>query len=104
MTTSEQPLYERALADPKSVFKKPQAVLDEHRLSAGQKRKVLAQWEHDARLIQVAEEESMVNAEKGPVNEERSMLQDVRLALQKIDGPAEEKPGTPTKFGSTPQA
>jgi len=104
MTMPEQPLYERALADPKSVFKKPQAVLDESRLSTQQKRKILAQWEHDARLIQVAEEESMVNAEKGPVNEERSMLRDVRLAVQKISGPTEEAPGTPTKLGTTPQA
>jgi len=101
MTHSEQPLYERALADPRSVFKKPDAVLGEHSLSIAQKRKILKQWEHDARLIQVAEEEAMTCSERGSVGEERSMLRDVRLALHQIEGPVDETSGAPTKLGSS---
>jgi hypothetical protein len=102
MTLRDQPLYERALADPKSVFKKPQAVLEDKTLTIQQKRKILAQWEHDARLIQVAEEEAMTNLYEGQVDAERSMLRDVRLALQEIVEPAEEQPTAPTKFGTSP--
>lgn len=92
MPTSGLSLYDRAIADPQSVFKQPSAVIGEDKLSKQQKIKVLGQWEQDARLIQVAEEESMTGGEK-------SMLREVRMALQEIRGCAEEKPGTPTKSG-----
>ncbi|MCC7048315.1 MAG: hypothetical protein IT562_16495 [Alphaproteobacteria bacterium] len=103
MATSEQPLYERALVDPKAAFQRPQAVLDEKSLTAHQKRKILKQWELDARLIQVAEEEAMTSTSNGLVREEHSMLRDVRLALQQIAGPADEQPATPTKLGGAAQ-
>lgn len=92
MPHSGQTLFERALADPKSVFKMPSAVVNEDKLSKQEKIKVLGQWEQDARLIQVAEEESMSGGEA-------SMLRDVRMALQQIRGCAEEQKGTPTKSG-----
>lgn len=92
MPMSGQTLFERALADPKSVFKVPSAIVNEPKLSKQEKIKVLGQWEQDARLIQVAEEESMAGGEG-------SMLADVRKALQQIRGNAEEQKGTPTKSG-----
>ena len=92
MPTSGQTLFERALADPKSVFKVPSAIVNESKLSKQEKIKVLGQWEQDARLIQVAEEEAMSGGEG-------SMLADVRKALQQIRGNAEEQKGTPTKSG-----
>lgn len=95
MPHSQQSLYDRALADPKAVFKLPQAVVEESQLNTEQKIKVLHQWEQDARLIQVAEEESMTGGEG-------SMLRDVRMALQKVQGTTEERPGTPTKSGIPP--
>lgn len=70
----------------------PSAIVDDHKLSKQEKIKVLGQWEQDARLMQVAEDESMTGGE-------RPMLQDIRAALQKIRGYAEEQPGTPTKTG-----
>jgi len=92
MPHSGQTFLERALADPKSVFKMPSAIVNEDKLSKQEKIKVLGQWEQDARLIQVAEEESMGGGEA-------SMLADVRKALMEIRGCAEEQPGTPTKSG-----
>lgn len=96
MPISGQSLYDRALADPKSVFKLPSAVVGEDKLSKQQKIKILGQWEQDARLIQVAEEEAMTGGEK-------SLLREVRMALHEIRGYAEEQPGTPTKSGMLPE-
>jgi len=101
MPINQGSLYERALADPKAVFARPQAVLEDRRLTDGQKRKILRQWEQDARLIQVAEEEAMTAPGDGRVERERPMLQDVRSALRQLTGPAEEHPGTPTKAGAS---
>ncbi|MCC6471043.1 MAG: hypothetical protein IT563_22190 [Alphaproteobacteria bacterium] len=101
MAVSEQPLYERALVDPKGAFQRPQAVLEEQSLTLQQKRKILKQWELDARLIQVAEEEAMTSTSTGLVREENSMLRDVRLALQQITSPAEDEPVAPTKLGAS---
>ncbi len=92
MPTMEQTLFDRALADPKAVFKLPSAVLADEKLNKQQKIKVLGQWEQDARLMQVADDESMTGGE-------RPMLQDIRKALQELRGCAEEQPGTPTMSG-----
>ena len=92
MPTMEKTLFERALADPKAVFKLPSAVISDDKLNKQQKIKILGQWEQDCRQIQVADDESMTGGE-------RSMLQDVRKALQELRGGAEEQPGTPTMSG-----
>ena len=50
---------DKALTDPSSVFATPDEVCEAADLSGEQKIAVLRRWEHDARELQVAEEENM---------------------------------------------
>ena len=47
--------FEAALQNPAKCFETPQHVLDDHKLTVTQKRKLLEQWEQDARQLAVAE-------------------------------------------------
>jgi hypothetical protein len=51
--------FERAKLNPAAVFKSPQEVVSSQELSREQKIEILRRWEQDARLMEVAEEESM---------------------------------------------
>ncbi len=78
-----------ALTNPSKFFAKPQDVLVHPGLSRDTKLKILRQWEVDARLLQVAEEENMTDGE-------RSHLGSVVSALIALDdenkGPDAGKP------------
>lgn len=83
--------FEEALADPKSVFGEPQAVLDAADLTTAQKRELLSRWETDSRELQVAAEEGMGGGEP-------NMLQRVRDALRTLEA-GENNAGPPNKQG-----
>ena len=51
--------FEKAKLNPAAVFKSPQEIVSIQELSREQKIEILQQWEQDARLMEVAEEESM---------------------------------------------
>jgi hypothetical protein len=51
--------FEKAKLNPAAVFKSPQEVVSIQELSREQKIEILRRWEQDARLMEVAEEESM---------------------------------------------
>lgn len=84
--------FETALQDPAKYFATPQHVLDDPTLTVTQKRKVLRQWEQDARLLAVAEEEGMSGGEE-------SMLQRVMRALEAIGATQGERASTGSKLG-----
>lgn len=84
--------FEAALVNPAQCFETPQRVLDDPTLTAAQKRRVLLQWEQDARLLSVAEEEGMGGGEE-------SMLHRVLKALEGIGGTERERAGTGSKTG-----
>ena len=69
--------FEKAKLNPAAVFKSPQEVSSSQELSREQKIEVLRQWEQDARLMEVAEEESM----PGP---QPNLLQPIRDALHAL--------------------
>ncbi|MGE4063003.1 MAG: hypothetical protein AB7E79_06505 [Rhodospirillaceae bacterium] len=87
-----------AKVNPSKFFKHPQEVLTHPELSRQQKLEILHQWEIDARLMAVAEEENMTSGENGHLGAIVSAL----LALDdETKGPhAEESPAPPTKLGS----
>ncbi|MDX1706651.1 hypothetical protein [Pseudidiomarina sp.] len=66
------------LTDPSAAYDKPEDVLNDNDLSVSEKRKVLDQWEFDARELQVATEENM----PGP---EECYLEDILKAKKKLD-------------------
>ncbi len=68
----------KALHDPSSVYGFPREVLHDTSLSEEQKRKILHQWEYDARELLVADEENMAG-------ESANLLQRVLEALHQID-------------------
>lgn len=84
---------DKALADPKSAYGTPAAVLEADELSHADKRKVLLQWEQDARQLQVATDENMAGGEP-------PMLSEVMRALAALDGPRAESASVPTKSGA----
>ena len=70
--------YEKAKLNPAAVFKTPQEVVSSQELLRDQKIQILQQWEQDARLMEVAEEESM----SGP---QPKLLQPIREALHALN-------------------
>ena len=55
--------FEKAKLNPATVFNSPQEVVSNQELSREQKIEILRQWEQDARLMEVAEEENMPGPE-----------------------------------------
>jgi len=70
--------FEKAKLNPAAVFKSPQEVVSSQELSREQKIEILRRWEQDARLMEVAEEESM----PGP---QPKLLQPIRDALHALN-------------------
>jgi hypothetical protein len=70
--------FEKAKLNPATVFNSPQEVVSSQELSREQKIEILRQWEQDARLMEVAEEENM----PGP---ESKLLQPIRDALHALN-------------------
>ena len=60
---------DRALLNPAAVFRTPDEVLRESRLVPARKREILERWLWDARLIEVAAEEGMVEGEPSRLDE-----------------------------------
>jgi hypothetical protein len=71
---------ERALLDPTSVFDGPEQVLERADLTRDQKVLILRSWAYDARELEVAEEEGMVDGEP-------AMLDRVLAALDALGAP-----------------
>ena len=69
---------EDALSDPALSFAEPMDIVADAKLSRETKRKLLTQWERDAQLLAVAENEGMDGGEE-------SMLGRVRHALRQLD-------------------
>jgi hypothetical protein len=87
---------EKAVAQPGSVYKTPEAVLVDTRLNDAEKRRVLESWEQDARELAVAEEENMGGGEP-------DMLGRVLEALATLPAENNERPrGPATKHGAQP--
>lgn len=85
--------FEAALQNPAKCFETPQHVLDDPKLTVTQKRKLLEQWEQDARQLAVAEEEGMGGGEE-------SMLHRVKRAMEAIGGAKGEQPSSGSKLGA----
>ena len=66
--------YRKALLDPAAVFSKPFDVLFVSEFSREQKIKILEQWEYDARELEMASNEGMLNGYT-------SLLSDIHEAL-----------------------
>ena len=75
--SSEKSDFDAALADPGAVFAKPQAIVDDPRLSREAKIKLLRQWELDALGLSVAEYEGMTGGEESMLSRVRRALHDV---------------------------
>ncbi len=83
-----------AKVNPSKFFKHPKDVLVHPSLSRDNKLESLRQWEVDARLMAVAEEENMTSGENGHLGAIVSAL----LALDdETKGPNADLPGSPTK-------
>ncbi|MGF1628580.1 MAG: hypothetical protein ACFCUT_03850 [Kiloniellaceae bacterium] len=93
MTTQIE--LEKAVTQPWSVYKTPEAVLVDTRLNDAEKRRVLESWERDARELAVAEEENMGGGEP-------DMLGRVLEALATLPAGDERPRGPATKHGAQP--
>src|SRR5262249_18283793 len=70
--------FAKVKLDPAAVFKSLQEVVSSQELSREQKIEILRRWEQDARLMEVADEESMA----GP---QPKLLQPIRDALHALN-------------------
>ena len=85
---------EKALLDPRLVFKTPGEVLANNELTRAQKIEILRRWEYDVRELQVADEEGM----EGP---EPVTLDAVLDALRTLGAPEDTENSAPTKQGGS---
>jgi hypothetical protein len=94
---TEQLDVNAAITNPSKFFEKPQDVLVHPGLSRETKLKILRQWEVDARLLQVAEEENMTEGERSHLGAVVSAL----LALEDENkGPEADKRAHPHKHAA----
>jgi len=70
-----------AVLDPTRYFERPKAVLEDRRLDAAQKRRILESWALDAQRLSESEAENMPGRET-----ERPFLHEAKLALLELDG------------------
>ena len=75
---SDQHRVEEAIADPTRQFQHPSEVLQDDSLELSEKRRILESWKKDAELLATAQDENMAGGE-------RSLLQDVSLALEELE-------------------
>ena len=69
---------EELIADPTRRFQHPNEVLQDDSLDESEKRRILESWKKDAELLATAQAENMAGGE-------RSLLQDVSLALDQLE-------------------
>lgn len=83
---------EKALLDPTSLFRTPQAVIEHPDLTREQKIEILRRWEYDARELEVAEEENMGG--DGP-----DILDEILRALHALGAGIDTEHSPPAKQG-----
>ena len=71
---------EAAVLDPTRFFERPNAVLEDGRLDAAQKRRILESWALDAQRLSESEAENMPGRPT-----ERPFLREAKLALLELD-------------------
>lgn len=71
--------FNQIISDPSAVYKAPEDVLVDARLSREQKIAVLKQWAYDEREIEVAEEENMRTEAKSTI------LHQVLIVLRQLE-------------------
>jgi len=79
MAIAQRINLDRALFDPASVFKRPDAVVEHESLGLEHKIEILRCWAYDAIEMAVAEEEGMAGGEAVPVDT-------VLAALERLAG------------------
>jgi hypothetical protein len=77
--TTHQERTEDAIADPTRQFNTPMDVVLDSTLDLDAKRQILESWKKDAELLSTATNENMSGGETP------SLLQDVNLALDKLE-------------------
>jgi hypothetical protein len=83
-------------ADPSTIFKRPQEVVDRKDLSRDQKVEILRRWEYDMRELQVADEEGM------PATDTQAVTLDAVLkALHALGEGSDVERSAPTKQGGS---
>jgi hypothetical protein len=75
---------ERALVDPRAVFKEPNEVLACADLDAAHKRQILECWRQDALELQAAEDEAMSGGEEPML---KRVLDAIRTLERQTDAP-----------------
>jgi hypothetical protein len=88
-----------ACVNPSKFFKTPHDVLIEPELSRQDKIEILRQWEIDARLLAVADEENMSEGESSHLGAVVSALIALDDEQKRPEKPETEKPSPPTKLG-----
>ena len=80
IATAAASLVSEGRFDPTRFFDRPRAVLDDPRLDAAQKRRILESWALDAQRLSESEAENMPGRAT-----ERPFLREAKLALLELD-------------------
>jgi hypothetical protein len=99
MKLESEEITDCALNDPEKLYKTPEFVLSDERLTQEQKEKILHCWEQDELALIRAEEENMPSKTDEPLPVE--LLEKIKVAEKTLKNGAEEKikvpAGRPTK-------
>lgn len=77
---NDAPDVDAAVLDPTRFYERPKEVLDDGRLDAAAKRRILESWALDAQRLSEAEAENMPGK-----STERPFLREAKLALLELD-------------------
>jgi hypothetical protein len=86
--------FEKAIADPESVYDAPEEVVADERLSLEQRLEILKRWAHDADRLAVAESEGMGGGEPAMQNRVLEALHHVEELATGRRSPT-PRPGNP---------
>ena len=86
--------FERARADPASVFTSPDAVLADERFADPEKIEILRQWAYDADQLAIAECEGMAGGEPAMLGRVLAALHEMQEQVQKHGAPPTDSPGS----------
>jgi hypothetical protein len=89
-TDTEHPDTDNRLKNPASHFEKPSQVVNDKKLSHGEKEEALNTWEQDARQLLIASNEGMTASDEGNTRD-GVYLDDIVRAKDTICRKAEEQ-------------
>ena len=82
--------FEKAVKNPGAVYNSPFDVLADNTLNEAQRLSILQSWEQDQRELEVAQEEGMTGGEKSFLDEILAAMDKLDILVRAVDAPTKQ--------------